>query len=197
MKKIGITGGIGSGKTTICHIFETLNIPIYYADVRARLLIDNDMELRQALKNLLGNQIFDAQTGVYQREIVAKLIFEKPELLQQTNEIIHPAVARDGVVWQQQQAENGVPYTLKESALIFEIGIETEFDAVILVTAPLETRIERVQKRNNWSRQDVMSRIQNQLADAEKIGRAQFIIQNDGVKALIPQVLAVHDAILG
>ncbi len=197
MKKIGITGGIGSGKTTVCHIFETLNIPVYYADVRARLLIDNDMELRQALKNLLGNQIFDEATGVYQREIVAKLIFKKPELLQQTNKIIHPAVAHDGVVWQRQQAENGASYTLKESALIFEIGIEKEFDAVILVTAPLEMRIERVQKRNNWSRQDVLSRIQNQLADVEKIGRAQFVIQNDGIKALIPQVLAIHKAILG
>jgi dephospho-CoA kinase len=196
MKKIGITGGIGAGKTTVCQIFETLHIPIYYADLRAKRLVDSNKKVRTQLANLLGDDIFDAQTGVYQKEIVAKKIFANPELLQATNQIIHPAVARDGERWNKQQAQKGIAYTLKESALIYEIGIEKEFDAVIVVTAPLEVRIERVQKRNNLTREAILKRISNQLDDAEKTSRAQFVIQNDGISLLIPQVLKIHETIM-
>lgn len=191
--QIGITGGIGSGKTTVCKIFETLEIPVYYADERAKWLMANDPELKQAIKDTFGTDTYDAD-GNLDRQHLASIVFNDPDKLQQLNALVHPAVARDSEAWNEQQS--GEPYTLREAALIYEAGIDQQLDYVIVVTAPVETRIQRVVQRDQTTREAVESRMNKQMPEKEKVKRADFVIYNDGERALIPQVLAIHRELL-
>jgi dephospho-CoA kinase len=191
--QIGITGGIGSGKTTVCKIFETLEIPVYYADERAKWLMANDPELKQAIKDTFGTNTYDAD-GNLDRQHLASIVFNDPDKLQQLNALVHPAVARDSEAWNEQQS--GEPYTLREAALIYEAGIDQQLDYVIVVTAPVETRIQRVVQRDQTTREAVESRMNKQMPEKEKVKRADFVIYNDGERALIPQVLAIHRELL-
>lgn len=191
--KIGITGGIGSGKTTVCKIFEALGIPVYYADERAKWLMVNDKGLIKGVKELFGETAYDTD-GNLNRSHISNIAFRDPEKLQQLNALVHPAVAKDGSSWN--EAQTGVPYTLREAALIYEAGIDKQLDKVIVVTAPLETRIQRVIDRDQTDRAAVEARIAKQMPEAEKVQRADFVIYNDGERVLIPQVLAVHRALL-
>ncbi len=192
MLHVGITGGIGSGKTTVCKIFETLGIPVYYADARAKWLMTNDPELGQGIKSLLGEEVFSPE-GHLNRGWIAARVLANPELLTKLNGIVHPAVAVDGLNWQ--AAQTGVPYTLKEAALLFESGNARFLDKIIVVTAPLEVRVARVMARDMASRETVLGWISKQMPEEEKVARADYVIQNDGNHLLIPQVMEIHRAL--
>lgn len=187
--KVGITGGIGSGKTTVCKIFETLGIPVYYADERAKWLMVNDSGLKQSIRQLLGEEAYDKE-GRLDRGFIAGVVFQSPELLERLNALVHPAVALDLEKWQNQQT--GAPYTLKEAALIYESGSNRLLDKIIVVTAPLEMRIRRVMERDGVSWESVEARISRQMPEAEKVRMADFVIYNDGSRSLIGQVIEVH-----
>lgn len=194
MLHVGITGGIGAGKTTVCKLFEVLGIPIYYADDRAKWLMENQQELISGIVQLFGTEAYDAQKHL-NRSYIAQKAFHNPELLQQLNALVHPAVALDGMEWQQAQSE--IPYTLKEAALLFESGSYKLLDKIIVVSAPLELRIQRVMERDGSTREAVLQRISRQIPQEEKEARADFIIHNDGISPLIPQVLSIHQKLCG
>ena len=146
MKRIGITGGIGSGKTTVCKIFESLGIPVYYADDRAKVLMTENKKLVDEIKKLIGDKSY-FEDGSLNRQYIASVVFKNKNKLEQLNSLVHPAVAKDGILWQQSQSV--VPYTLKEAALLIESGSFQALDYLITVWAPKETRIQRVIKRDN------------------------------------------------
>ena len=189
MKKIGITGGIGSGKTTVCKIFESLGIPVYYADDRAKALMIENKELVNDIKKLLGDEAY-FEDGSLNRAYVAKIIFKDKKKLKKINELVHPAVAKDGILWQ--QAQTSVPYTVKEAALLIESGSFQALDYLITVWAPRETRIQRVLKRDGATREEVEARIDKQMPEFEKLKLAQYVIINDGEKSLVQQVHKLH-----
>jgi dephospho-CoA kinase len=190
--KTGITGGIGSGKTTVCRIFEALGIPVYYADAGARQLMNTDPELRSSLKQLFGNDIYN-RDGEIARSKLADIIFRDKSALEKVNSLVHPAVARDFIQWSERQTS---PYVLEEAAIIFESGIAARFDKVILVTAPEELRVERVSERDRVEPESVLLRIKNQWPEEKKIELADYIIYNDNSQLLIPQVRHIHEQLL-
>lgn len=194
MQHIGITGGIGSGKSTVCKIFETLGIPIYYADERAKYLMNHDPELVAGITELFGPEAY-LENQELNRAYIAQIAFNDKDKLKQLNALVHPAVGRDGLDWQ--AAQQNVPYTLKEAALLYESGSYRSLDKIIVVTAPLELRIQRVISRDGARREDVESRISKQMPEEEKVQRADFLIHNDGQQALIPQVMAIHQQLAG
>lgn len=195
MRKVGITGGIGSGKTTVCKIFETLGIPIYYADDRAKWLMVNSPALQTGIINLFGKESYDEE-GQLNRAYIGGIAFKHPKKLQKLNALVHPAVFVDGENWQQEQLALQFPYTLKEAALLYESGSHKFLDKMIVVTAPEELRIERVMKRDGLDKEAVQDRIARQMSEAEKVAQADYIITNDGQQLLIPQVLEIHQQLL-
>ena len=195
MLKVGITGGIGSGKTTVCKIFETLGIPVYYADDRAKWLMVNSPALQTGIINLFGKESYD-EAGQLNRAYIGGIAFKHPKKLQKLNALVHPAVFVDGEHWQQEQMILQSPYTLKEAALLYESGSHKFLDKMIVVTAPEEMRIDRVMKRDGLDRGAVQDRIARQMPEAEKVAQADYIINNDGQLLLIPQVLEIHQQLL-
>jgi dephospho-CoA kinase len=191
--RIGITGGIGSGKSTVCSLFETLDVPVYNADVRAKILMSSHPGLVDRIKSLLGEEAY-LPDGTINRPYISGLVFRNKDKLAALNAIVHPAVFEDFERWQSGQSK--VPYTLKESALLFESGSHKGLHKIIIVTAPLELRIQRVMARDNTSREAVLARMENQWLESDKIKAADFIIRNDGIQPLIPQVLQLHRELL-
>ncbi|MEZ4907912.1 MAG: dephospho-CoA kinase [Saprospiraceae bacterium] len=192
MYKIGITGGIGSGKTTVSKIFEAMGIPVYNADSKAKYLMTSDEELIDNIKKLLGeNSYFD--NGELNRKYISDIIFNDKPLLDKMNNIVHPAVQQNFIKWSNEQTS---PYVIKEAAILFESGSYKDLDFIILVTAPIELRIERVCKRDNITNEKVQERINNQMPDSQKIKLSDFIIINDGKHSLINQIMEVHKQIL-
>lgn len=189
MKNIGITGGIGSGKSTVCRIFETLGIPVYYADDRAKAIMVEDEQLIQQLKAAFGDEVYFAD-GSLNRAGLGQIVFNDKDKLNLLNSIVHPAVHRDVEAWQAQQ--KNVPYTLKENAIIFETGGHKRLDKVITVFASKAIRLARVIKRDRTEATAVEARMDKQMPDEEKIKLADFVIYNDGEQALIPQVWNIH-----
>ena len=192
MKRVGITGGIGSGKSTVCMIFEQLGIPVYYADQQAKWLMVHDESLREAIAALLGAEAYLPQGQLNSRWIASR-VFQHPALLEQLNALVHPAVAAHSEQWHLRQSS--VPYTLYEAALLYESGGYKKMDCMITVTAPLPTRIERVMLRDQCSREEVEARIARQMPEGEKVARADFVIVNDGQQSLVFQVLQVHHSL--
>jgi dephospho-CoA kinase len=192
MLKVGITGGIGSGKTTVCRLFTTLGIPVYYADARGRELMNSDPVIISQVKKLFGSEVYD-ENGL-NRKLVSDKVFQDKQLLQQLNAIVHPAVYNDTQSWFQLYQDKD--YVLYEAAIIFETGSNAMLDKVILVVAPLEERISRTMLRDSVSREEVLERVNKQLPDSEKIKKADFIIHNDHSEPLTDQVLEVHRQLL-
>jgi len=190
--KVGLTGGIGSGKSYIAGFFEKLGIPIYFADKEAKLLMIKNKSLKADIKQLLG---FDSyhQNGRPNRPIIASKVFNDKKLLKKLNALVHPAVQNDYAQWSDIQK---APYTIEESAILFEIGADNKFDKTVLVTADKETRIKRVLKRDKTPRKAIESRMKNQLSDEKKIPLADFIIVNDGTSDMAELVLEIHNKIL-
>lgn len=192
MKKVGITGGIGSGKSTVCKIFEVLGVPVYYADSRAKSLMNEHVEVRNAIIDLLGEQAY--QDGILDRKYIASIVFKDKEKLAALNAIVHPAVHKDAADWFASHQDH--PYAMQEAALLVENGSYKKFDFLISVSAPQALRIERVMKRDAVSEEEVMKRIKNQLPQEDKDAVADFIIYNDGSASLIQQILHTHNSII-
>jgi len=191
MKRIGLTGGIGSGKSTVASIFATLGIPCYDSDQRAKALMLENENIRNFLLKQFGPEVIQNQQ--LQTALISKKVFENPSLLEQLNAVVHPEVGNDFETWCQQQT---APYVLKEAALLFESGSWKGLDALIVVSAPEELRIQRVMQRNGFTRENVLARMKNQWPEAEKTKRADYIITNDEQHSLIQQVMEIHHTLL-
>lgn len=188
MLKLGITGGIGSGKTTVCKLFELLGIPVYYSDEESKKLLRDDVAVKEQVVSLLGNTILDAEKNI-DRKKLASIVFNNKEQLEKLNAILHPAV---GIHFERWLKKQKTPYVLKEAAILFESGAYKQVDKVITVVAPLDLKIQRTMKRDGATKEAILSRMELQLPDEEKIKRSDFVIQNDEQTLLIPQVLGVH-----
>ena len=189
--KIGITGGIGSGKTFICQLFKALAVPVYNADDEAKKLMNTDLRIRESLIAAFGEATY--KDGMLDRAFLAQQIFSDKEKLELVNGIVHPIVIQAAKDWAEQQKAR---YSLKEAALLFESGSYKDLDYTILVTAPLSVRVQRVMERDGVTEEQVMERISKQLTDEEKIKMADFIIINDGITPLLPQVWTLHQKFL-
>lgn len=192
MLRIGLTGGIGSGKTTAAGIFETLDVPVYYADTAARRLMSESETLKKALRNEFGKDIW-SDNGEPDRKLLADIVFSDVKKLQLLNSIIHPATIADAEEWIGKQTS---AYVIKEAALLFESGSNKNLDLVIGVDAPLELRIERAVARDKTSREQVIARINKQMPEDQKLSLCDFVIVNDEQHLLIPQVLELHQKFL-
>jgi len=188
MLKIGLTGGIGSGKSTVAQIFEVLGIPVYYADLAARELMNRDPELKKNIIAAFGKDVY--KEGNLDRVFLGEIVFADAGKLSLLNELVHPVTIRDAASWMEKQT---TPYAIKEAALIFEGGLEKYFDYVIGVSAPETLRIERVMKRDQTSAENILQRMEKQMDEKEKISRCDFVILNDGEHAVLPQVLTIHE----
>lgn len=192
--QVGITGGIGSGKSLVCKIFNALGVPSYDADSRAKMVMTTDGILVEAIKKEFGVLSYDAR-GTLNRQHLANTVFNQPDKLKRLNELVHPRVALDYQQWIQSQAN--VKYVLKEAALLFESGSYQTLNKIIVVTAPETLRVQRVLFRDpHRSAEQTKEIIRNQMAEVEKIKRADYVITNDETTLLIPQVLKLHTQFL-
>lgn len=193
--KIGVTGGIGSGKSTVCSIFGHLGVPIYNADNRAKQLMQESEDLRKKLRLAFGWDVY-TKDDVLDRAYLAKIVFNNPPQLRILNQIVHPAVFDDYARWAQEQTDAGHPYSVKEAALLIEAESYKELDKLIVVTCPIDIRLERITKRDNIRREEVLKRIENQLSDRDRLKHADYIIRNSTNFSLIKQVLQLHQTFL-
>lgn len=193
MKKVGITGSIGSGKSTVSRIFAVLGVPIYDADSRAKMLMVSSPALISQIKNLFGEDAYFAD-GSLNRSVIAQQAFHNQSLLSELNALVHPAVFDDFDQWCALQTD--AAYVIKEAALMFESDSYKQLNEVIVVTAPEWLRIQRTMARDGISEEAVIARMKNQFSEAEKKQRAQFEIINDEHQLVIPQVLQLHHSLL-
>ena len=191
MLKLGITGGIGSGKTTVAKVFEVLGIPVYYADDAAKRLMNTDEKLKEKIQLQFGNDVY--KDGRLDRKYLAEIVFKNPEKLQLLNALVHPATLKDAERWMQDQS---TAYSLKEAALIFESGAQEQLDYVIGVTAPAPLRIQRTMQRDGITREEVIARMDKQMDETIKMKLCDFVIKNEEQEMLIPQVLQMHEKLL-
>lgn len=192
MIKVGITGGIGSGKSTVARMLAEKGIPVYYADARAKYLMSYDPELKSAIKEAFGPEVYH-RNGRLNRAALAKIIFSDKAKLQTINGLVHPAVARDGERWFDEQNTH---YALKEAALMIESGSHKSLDKLIVVVADKEERINRVVKRDRTDRKAIMARINNQMSDEQRLAEADYVIDNNDFDKLQEQVDALHDQLM-
>ncbi len=193
MIKVALTGNIGSGKSVVTRIFKTLDIPVFIADIEARLLYYRE-EVKDVLRQKLGDRIFDPD-GEINTKAMADVIFNDTKALKTVNGIIHPFVYREYKKWLDRH--RGAPYTIHESAILFENNLTSRFDKIIVVSAPEAIRLKRVMVRDNISEEQVRARMANQWPDEEKVRRADFVIINDGDHFLIPQILKIDKSLKG
>ena len=188
MIKVGVTGGIGSGKSLICQVFSHLGVPVYSADEAAKNLMQYDPEIKKNLTGIFGGSIYEGEK--LNRSKLAGLIFDNPQLLAKVNRIVHPGVAHDFGVWS--SSFTSVPFVIQESAILFESNAYKLFDYIILVTAPEEIRIQRVLSRPAMTREKILKIIKNQLPEEEKIVRSHFVIKNDETTLILPLILSLY-----
>jgi dephospho-CoA kinase len=184
----GITGGIGSGKSTVCAVFELLGVPVYYADEESKKLF-TDSSVADKVVEKFGNTIL--KDGKIDRKLLGSIVFNDSQKLFMLNEIMHPAVKEHFNKWC--ALYNDYAYVLKEAAILFESESYKSVQKIITVTAPVELRIARVIKRDQALREDVMKRIASQISDEEKIKRSDFVLVNDEKELLIPEILKIHN----
>jgi dephospho-CoA kinase len=189
--KIGITGGIGSGKTTVAKVFELLNVPVYYADTASKRLYKTDRNLVQKMKAHFGDDIYNGDE--LNRSRLASIVFNDPSQLQVLNRLVHPPTIKDADDWLQSQT---APYIMKEAALLFESGSVASLDYVIGVYAPQNLRLKRVMDRDTVSREDVLQRMNRQIDEELKMKLCDFVITNNEQEMVIPQVMALHQQFL-
>jgi dephospho-CoA kinase len=191
MLRIGLTGGIGSGKTTVAKIFELLGIPVYYADDETKRIMNENEGLKAAIKKQFGEESYT--NGELNRPFLATKVFSDPYQLEILNSLTHPVTINDAAHWMNRQK---TLYVIKEAALIFESGAVEHLDYVIGVYAPESLRIKRAMERNDASREDVIKRMNRQLDEEIKMRLCDFILKNDEQELLIPQVIALHSTLL-
>ena len=189
--KIGLTGGIGSGKTTVAKVFELLNIPVYYADAASKRLYHTNKELIAQMKTHFGEDIYVEE--ILNRTKLANIVFNDPQKLALLNALVHPPTIKDAADWMNMQTSI---YILKEAALLFESGSVAELDYVIGVSTPKHLRIKRVMERDGFTREQVITRMNKQLDESIKMKLCDFVITNDEQQLLIPQVLQLHQQLL-
>ena len=190
---VGITGGIGSGKSTVCKLFTLLGVPVYTADDRAKWLMSHDTTLKEKILAAFGAESYHS-TGELNRGYLAETVFSNPEKVTSLNALVHPAVGKDFALWVSQQ---NAPYLIKEAALLFETGAAKELDFVINISSPLRVRMARVLLRDPQRTEEQVNQIINQqLRDEEKNELADFSIKNSDNKLLLPQVIALHEQLL-
>lgn len=194
MLKIGITGGIGSGKTTVCSIFETLGIPVFYADDVAKEVMVNDTILVQGLQEAFGPESY-TEEGHLNRKHIAGIVFNDAQALSRLNDLVHPAVFRAFDHWVENLAAEP-PYILKEAALLFESGSYKMCDRNVLVTAPLEMKLKRLMARDGSTVAEISARMDKQFTDEQKALLSDYIISNEETKSLVLQVLDLHQQFL-
>lgn len=193
MLKIGITGNIGSGKTTVSQLFEILGIPVFYSDTEAKKAMVTDVQLISAIKGHFGEEAYFAD-GSLNRKLIAGVVFNNDAELQKLNSLVHPAVFRAFDQWVLQYPD--APYVLKEAAVLFESGSYKDCDYTIIVTAPTDMRIDRVMKRDNITEIEAQSREVKQMPQEEKQQLASYTITNDNSLLVIPQVLTIHQELI-
>jgi dephospho-CoA kinase len=191
MLKVGLTGGIGSGKSTVAKIFELLHVPVYYADEASKRLYITSEPLKAALKKQFGEDIYSGDE--INRQKLASIVFSDAGQLEILNKLVHPPTLQDASDWMGKQS---APYIIKEAALLFESGSAAALDLIIGVSAPVELRIDRVMKRDHYSREEILNRMNKQMNEEEKMKRCDFIVVNDERELVIPQVLALHEKLL-
>jgi dephospho-CoA kinase len=191
MLRIGITGGIGSGKSTVARVFEVLGIPVYYADDAARRIMNGNEALKARIISAFGQEAYTG--GVLNRSWLGAQVFNDREKLEQLNALVHPATIADGEEWMQQQKS---PYAIKEAALIFETGTQRYLDYVIGVYAPASLRLLRAMKRDQSSKEKVEAVINRQLDEDIKMKLCDFVITNDEQQAVVPQVMKLHEELI-
>ncbi len=189
--KVGITGGIGSGKSTVAKVFEVLGIPVYYADDAAKKLMNEDEAIKTQLQQLFGKEAY--VDGKLNRKYLSGLVFNNEVKLTQLNAIVHPATLKDADQWMRQQTTR---YAIKEAALIFESGAQAQLDFVIGVSAPAPTRIQRVMKRDGITTEEVKARMEKQMDESIKMSLCDYLITNDERELVIPQVIKIHEALM-
>ncbi|HEX5026260.1 MAG TPA: dephospho-CoA kinase [Agriterribacter sp.] len=191
MLKIGLTGGIGSGKTTVSRIFELLGVPVYYSDTAAKAIVNTNDSVKASIVEHFGEKAY--KNGLLNRGYISSVVFENKEKLALLNSLVHPATIQDAEQWMQKQHS---PYVIKEAALIFESGSQENLDLVIGVFAPKTLRIHRTMQRDGISRDEVIKRMSSQVNENIKMRLCDFVVYNDEQQLVIPQVVALHEALL-
>ncbi len=189
--KIGLTGGIGSGKSTVAKVFEVLGVPVFYADEAAKEMMNNNLVLRQHLVDAFGEETY--MNNVVNRTYLSSVVFNNATQLERLNAIVHPATIAEAERWFAQQT---AAYVIKEAALLFESGSAAGLDYIVGVSAPQPVRIQRVMKRDNVTREQVLQRINKQINEAIKMKLCNFVLMNDGQQLLLPQVIELHKQLL-
>ena len=192
MVKVGLTGGIGSGKSFVAALFAELGVPVYEADLEAKMLIEVDPEIVKAYKSFFGNDIY-SPLGLNRKQVAA-LVFGNQELLKQVNQVVHPAVARHFEEWLMQHSD--ASYVIHEAAILFESKSNELMDRVITVSAPEVIRIARVMERDGVGEEAVKLRMNNQMKEEERLAKADFVIINDESQLLLPQVIELHQQLI-
>lgn len=191
LMKLGITGGIGSGKTSVCRVFSILGIPVFSADPEAQQIMNSDESVIRGINNIANRNLYPA--GRLDRMQLAELIFKDPEVLRKVNSLVHPVVFEHFNRWAEAQH---TPYVIMEAAILFESGASNLVDRVATVYAPVEERIARVTRRNKLTREQVMDRIRNQMDDKTRMKRSDYIINNSENEMIIPVILKIHEDLL-
>jgi len=189
--KLGITGGIGSGKTSVCKVFNVLGIPVFSADPEARKIMDNDRNIKREINEIVGKNIYPG--GQLNRMELASLIFNNRDLLEKVNSLVHPVVFEHFNCWAEKQT---TPYVIMEAAILFESGASKLVDRIATIVAPVEERISRVTRRNKLNRDQVMERIKNQMTDEERIKMSDYVINNSENNMIIPVILRINEDLL-
>lgn len=184
---VGLTGGIGSGKTTAARMLEVLGAPIFYSDTEGKRILDADPAVRNAVGSAFGVELY--ASGTVDRKALAAIVFNDKEALARLNAIVHPAVRAAFAAWRAQQ---NAPYVVNEAAVMIESGTYRNMDRLVVVTAPETLRVQRVMQRDGVEREQVLARMRNQMDDAERLSYAQHVLVNDDTRLLTPQVLALH-----
>lgn len=190
MLKIGITGSIGAGKSTVASIFKVLGVPVFDADAIAKSILNSDPALREQIIAAFGSETY--KNGLLDRKCLATIVFNNPDQLAKLNALVHPATIKAADTWAKHWEKQGSPYIVKEAALLFEAGTNIGLDFIIGVTAPEDLRIARVMARDHVTRGEVLKRMLHQLDNTKKMERCNIVIDNNEKALLIPQVLTLH-----
>lgn len=197
MMRLGITGGIGSGKSFVCRLLQAMAIPVYNCDQRAKGLYDTHEGLRLAMIQRFGAEIYNGDDGKLNRVMLASLIFDKPELLREVNSLVHPLVREDIDLWLRKHESHQQQFVVIESAILLNSeGLRERVDTILAVTAPKALRLQRAILRDGLSRIDVEQRLRHQLPDESLEEQADFVLQNDGIKPLLPQLEEILQTLL-
>lgn len=191
MVRVGLTGGIGSGKSTAARIFGVLGIPVYYADIEAKKLMNENPELKAEIKKIFGDNAYSNES--IDRKYISSIAFSDPSKLALLNAAVHPVVRKEAEYWMNSQT---TLYAIHEAALIFEAKVNERLDYVIGVSSPEELRIQRAMERDGVTREEVLKRMTGQLDESLKMGKCDFVLMNDEKELLIPQVLELHQKLI-